>query len=105
MIPISWVKMRSILLLEALLFSGCISIYGMMGDCSWSLIFNLSLFFSLFLAATALLFRIEARGKEDEILRRQHHDLLNHLQVIYGFLQLGKAEQALEYVDNILKEN
>ncbi|NLP18230.1 MAG: hypothetical protein GX376_03940 [Firmicutes bacterium] len=42
---------------------------------------------------------------KDETWQRQHHDLLNHLQVIYGFLQLGKTERALEYVAGIVKDN
>ncbi|HHP51706.1 MAG TPA: hypothetical protein ENM97_08280 [Moorella mulderi] len=37
-------------------------------------------------------------------LRWQRHDYLNHLQVISGYLQLGKAEQALAYLQGVLKE-
>ncbi|HVJ50154.1 Spo0B domain-containing protein [Desulfitobacterium sp.] len=33
-----------------------------------------------------------------EYYRLQRHDFLNHGQVIMGYLQLGKAEKALEYL-------
>lgn len=33
-----------------------------------------------------------------EYYRLQRHDFLNHSQVIMGYLQLGKADQALEYM-------
>ncbi|MDR1960982.1 MAG: Spo0B domain-containing protein [Gracilibacteraceae bacterium] len=36
-----------------------------------------------------------------ESFRRQRHDFFNHLQVIRGYLQLGKVERALEYVDQV----
>ncbi len=105
MIPIPWAKMRNLLLLEAVLFGGCISICSLLDSCSRPLIFGLGLFFSLLLAVTALLFRIDTGKMKDETWQRQHHDLLNHLQVIYGFLQLGKTERALEYVAGIVKDN
>ncbi|NPV27190.1 MAG: hypothetical protein HPY81_07035 [Firmicutes bacterium] len=35
------------------------------------------------------------------LLRVQRHDFLNHLQVIMGFLQLNKPEQALAYLRKI----
>lgn len=35
------------------------------------------------------------------LLRGQKHDFLNHLQVILGFLQLGKPERALMYTKEV----
>lgn len=35
------------------------------------------------------------------LLRGQKHDFLNHLQVISGFLQLGKPERALAYTKEV----
>jgi|GEM_PF-784091 len=35
------------------------------------------------------------------LLRVQRHDFLNHLQVISGFLQLGKADRAIDYIRQI----
>ncbi|MDW7673890.1 MAG: Spo0B domain-containing protein [Bacillota bacterium] len=32
------------------------------------------------------------------LLRSQKHDVLNHLQVVHGFLQLGKSEMAKDYL-------
>ncbi len=37
-------------------------------------------------------------------LRSQRHDFLNHLQAVTGFIQLGKPEKALEYVDEVVKD-
>lgn len=36
-----------------------------------------------------------------EIIRRQRHDFLNHLQVLSGLLQLHKPEQALAYIREV----
>ncbi|GFN22571.1 Spo0B domain-containing protein [Thermanaeromonas sp. C210] len=36
------------------------------------------------------------------LLRGQKHDFLNHLQVISGFLQLGKPERALAYTKEVV---
>lgn len=38
------------------------------------------------------------------LLRLQRHDFINHLQVIHGFLQLGKTERAMEYMENLCKD-
>ncbi len=37
-------------------------------------------------------------------LRRQRHDFLNHLQVIYALVQLGKTQRALDYIDELAKD-
>lgn len=34
-------------------------------------------------------------------LRAQRHDFLNHLQVVYGLIQLGEYEDAREYIDRV----
>lgn len=39
-----------------------------------------------------------------EILRVQRHDFLNYLQVISGFLQLNKTEEAQEYIQEAVLE-
>ena len=104
MITIPWPKMRLILLLEAVLFGSSFIICGLHTECPLSFILSLGYIISLFLAFTALLFRVDAGGAACKALQRRQHDLLNHLQVIYGYLQLGKTEQALEYVDGILGE-
>lgn len=36
-----------------------------------------------------------------ELLRTQRHHFMNHLQVISGWLQLGKAERAIQYIDRV----
>jgi len=38
---------------------------------------------------------------EVKILRRERHDFLNHLQILRGFLQLGKYEKVIEYIDRV----
>ncbi|MDN5347286.1 MAG: hypothetical protein PWP65_850 [Clostridia bacterium] len=38
------------------------------------------------------------------LLRAQRHSFLNHLQVISGFLQLGKPERALDYLKEVQLE-
>lgn len=40
----------------------------------------------------------------EEVLRRlsrQRHDFLNHIQVVYAYLQIGKFEKALSYLEKI----
>lgn len=39
-----------------------------------------------------------------KILRAHRHDFLNHLQVIMGYIQIGKPESALTYLKNINSE-
>ena len=38
------------------------------------------------------------------LLRRVRHDFGNHLQVISGYLQIGKPEQALQYLEGVVQE-
>ena len=37
-------------------------------------------------------------------LRRQRHDFINHLQVIYALAQLGKTQRVLDYIDELAKD-
>lgn len=48
----------------------------------------------------------ESVNVEDVIslLRIQKHDILNHLQVVHGFLQLNKAEMAKSYLKNAIDQ-
>ena len=39
-----------------------------------------------------------------DLLRRQKHDYLNHIQVIYSYLQIGKPDRALDYMKKIIPE-
>jgi hypothetical protein len=38
------------------------------------------------------------------LLKTQRHDFVNHLQVLQGYLQLGKTEMAVKYLKDISKE-
>ena len=40
----------------------------------------------------------------NKTLRKQRHDYLNQMQVVYGLLDLGEAEEAKHYMDDMLKE-
>lgn len=40
-----------------------------------------------------------------DLLRKQRHDFMNDLQVIYGYLQIKRPQGALEYIDRLSKEN
>ena len=39
------------------------------------------------------------------LLRKQRHDFMNDLQVIYGYLQIKRPQGALDYIDKLSKEN
>ncbi len=39
-----------------------------------------------------------------ELFSLQRHDFLNHFQVISGLLQMGRGEQAREYINNAARE-
>jgi len=41
----------------------------------------------------------------ERLLRVQRHDFINHLQVIHAMLQLGRAEKALMYIDDLAKDS
>ncbi|MCY6484283.1 Spo0B domain-containing protein [Clostridium aestuarii] len=38
-------------------------------------------------------------------LRKQRHDFMNDIQVIYGYLQLEREEQAKKYIEVMIKQN
>lgn len=37
-------------------------------------------------------------------LRKQRHDFMNHIQVVHAYLQLGKVEKALGYLEKMVKD-
>jgi hypothetical protein len=39
------------------------------------------------------------------LLRKQRHDFMNDVQVIYGYLQMKRPQGALEYIERLSKEN
>jgi len=39
------------------------------------------------------------------MLREQRHDFMNNVQVIYGYLQIEKKDEALKYIEKIASEN
>lgn len=43
----------------------------------------------------------DAAVRSLQLLRRQRHSFLNHLQVISGWLQLEKPERARQYLENV----
>lgn len=43
-------------------------------------------------------------GKTVELLRRIRHDFANHLQVVSGYLDMGRPEKAREYLTEIMEE-
>ena len=50
-------------------------------------------------------FDINNISEESKVLiKLQRHDFLNHIQVIQGFLQLGKPDKALNYIENIIED-
>lgn len=38
------------------------------------------------------------------LLRRQRHDFLNHVQVVHAYLQMGKDKKALQYLDDAVEK-
>lgn len=57
----------------------------------------------------AMLFKQQARAAEEirelvRDLRSARHDFINHLQTVYGLLQLKKADSALGYLAEIIRE-
>ena len=50
-------------------------------------------------------FDINNISEESKVLiKLQRHDFLNHIQVIQGFLQLGKPDKALNYIEKIIED-
>ena len=43
--------------------------------------------------------------KDIILLRKQRHDFMNDLQVIYGYLQTKRPKGALEYIEKLAKQN
>jgi len=48
--------------------------------------------------------RLRETGAMIDMLRAQRHDFLNHLQVIYGLIQVGRAEVIKEYINQVNQE-
>lgn len=40
----------------------------------------------------------------EKALRRQKHDFINHVQVVQAYLQMGKAEKALAYLNGLVEQ-
>lgn len=38
-------------------------------------------------------------------LRKERHDFMNDIQIIYGYLQLNKKDEALKYINKMSKDN
>ncbi|WP_051585794.1 Spo0B domain-containing protein [Caldanaerobius polysaccharolyticus] len=38
------------------------------------------------------------------IYRQQRHDFLNHVQIILGYLQIGKSDRAVDYIHRVMDE-
>lgn len=38
------------------------------------------------------------------LLRIQRHDFINHLQVLHAFLEMGKTERAMSYMEDLAKD-
>ncbi len=45
----------------------------------------------------------EALAKK--LLRRQRHDFLNEVQVVYSYLQVGKPEKAIQRIEAWIKDD
>lgn len=39
-----------------------------------------------------------------DIYRQQRHDFLNHVQIILGYLQIGKDDRAVDYIHRVIDE-
>ncbi len=48
--------------------------------------------------------RLQETGAMIDMLRAQRHDFLNHLQVIYGLIQIGRTEVIKEYINQVNQE-
>lgn len=48
--------------------------------------------------------KLEESKKSIKNLRSQKHDFLNHLQTIYGMVQLGKKDKVKEYIRSLNKD-
>lgn len=40
-----------------------------------------------------------------QILRKQRHDFMNHIQIIYGYLQLQREDMAVKYIQKLSRHN
>ncbi|HHW40547.1 MAG TPA: GHKL domain-containing protein [Syntrophomonadaceae bacterium] len=48
--------------------------------------------------------RMQETAAMIDMLRAQRHDFLNHLQVIYGLIQIGRTEVIKEYINQVNQE-
>ncbi len=49
----------------------------------------------------------EANRRMDDLnltLRAQRHDFMNHLQVVYGLMEMDEKQAAIEYLDDVYKD-
>jgi pentatricopeptide repeat protein len=37
-------------------------------------------------------------------LRAQHHEFINHMQVVHAMLQMGRVEKAMKYIEEMAKD-
>ena len=69
-----------------------------------SVITSLGYFFSFHKKKDNLIERIEDLQALNSKLREQRHDYLNHLQVIYGLMELEEYEEARSYMEPVYKD-
>lgn len=102
--------MHLVLLAEALLVgsSGLLGIIA--GGSILPFAAGISIVVALGMIITIFSYRVESLRAEEKqqylkLISQQRHEFLNHLQVILGLLQLGRYHRALQYVQNIVREN
>ena len=47
----------------------------------------------------------ETDGEIINLLKKQRHDFVNHLQVIHALIQLGRNEKAITYIEDLAKDS
>jgi sensor histidine kinase regulating citrate/malate metabolism len=40
----------------------------------------------------------------ERLLKAQRHEFINHIQVIHAMLQLGRAEKAMKYIEDLARD-
>jgi hypothetical protein len=40
----------------------------------------------------------------EKVLKAQRHEFINHIQVIYAMLQMGRVENAMRYIEDLAKD-
>ena len=94
---LSWRKIRLLLLTLSL----TVAVSGLSGILLGGLFLQIAGWVGLMVGLALIVVALTVNYDAGRAVRRERHELVNHLQVVSGLIQMGKEQQALEYIQKM----